>query len=633
LVAGASLVVAACGDDDDDADQPDSTEVLTEGTVAEGTVAEGTVAEGTVAEGTTPATDAEGTAPATTTGDTAEPGAAGGTLVWAHEQEPPDMHLDDPENNLSITSWIRQAMFEGLYGITVDTTFFPELLAEPAEITENADGTVTGVFTLRDGLTWSDGDDLTADDVKYTYDMFMVQDDAGEYIYLLGDRTGYDTITDFTVDSPTQFTITWSAFFSGFPTLFTEVHPSHVFPADPAAAAAAENEALRTWTVDGAPLPSSGPLVFASWAKGTSMDLVRNEVYHGSNSPDVTNTGPAYVDGVTINFVPDTDSQINALKANEAQMIFTQPQTQFEELATDDQFSVASSAGPVYEHWGFNLNNKHLSKVEVREAVALAMDKVEVMTGLYTPLFGDLLPANGLGNTYWMSNQPDYIDHSGEAGYGAGDAEAARARLESAGYVDSGGVYEHPEDGRLTLRVGTTGGNALRELQQQLLQAGLAEAGIELVIDNDEGSTYFTEQPFNPDAVACALSGGAEGNCEIWDITQFAWVGGPWPGSNSAAYRSDSENNPYGYQNPEFDAKADECDATVDDAARATCYNEADEYLTTLNVDPNGLVVVPITQKPSFYAYSSDALSQAAVAPDADDAGPLVNVVDFQFAG
>ena len=41
------------------------------------------------------------------------------------------------------------------------------------------------------------------------------------------------------------------------------------------------------------------------------------------------------------------------------------------------------------------------------------MDKAEVMTGLYTPLFGDILPAEGLGNTYWMSNQPDYVDHQG----------------------------------------------------------------------------------------------------------------------------------------------------------------------------------------------------------------------------
>ena len=55
------------------------------------------------------------------------------------------------------------------------------------------------------------------------------------------------------------------------------------------------------------------------------------------------------------------------------------------------------------------------------------MDKSEVMAGLYTPLFGDSLPAEGLGNTYWLSNQSTYENHAGDAGYGAGDIESAQA--------------------------------------------------------------------------------------------------------------------------------------------------------------------------------------------------------------
>ncbi len=634
LALGLALVAGACSSDEETSSVGGN--VTTPGDGTESTEP----SDVTEPDATDP--DTSGTEPATSDSEPAS-GGEGGTLIWAHEQEPADMHLDDPENNLSITSWIRQSMWDGLFGITGETTFFPELLADTPEMVDNGDGTFTADFVLRDALSWSDGEPLTSADVEYTFNMVMATTDDGDdedtdpdFVYLLGDRTGWDTVTEFAVTSDTEFSMTWSAFFAGWQSLLSEIHPAHVFPGTPAEAAALENDALREWqTADGTVLPSSGPMIFDNWERGVSMSLVRNDLYHGSVSPDVTNAGVAHVDGVQINFVTDTDAQVNALTANEAQIIYTQPQLQFEEFADNADFGVASLAGPTFEHWGFNLNNPHLKNAGVREAIAFALNKGEVMEGLYTPLFGDVLPAAGLGNTYWMSNQPTYEDHQTEAGYGAGDIASAQAALETAGYTaGADGIYEHPENGRLSLRVGTTGGNRLREIQEELIQAQMADAGIEITINNGEGGAYFGDQPFNEDHLACANSGGAEGDCNVWDITQFAWVGGPWPGGQSASYRTGAGNNTYGYANADFDALADECDATVDDDERNACYNELDRWVTTLEFDPEGgLFMLPLTQKPSFYAYSKTALSQAAVAPDANSAGPLVNVVDYQFAG
>lgn len=612
-----SLVAAACGGDDDDSAAPEATEDTVAGEV-----------EGEATTTTSPPAPSD-------------EGAEGGTLVWAHEQEPPDLHVDDPENNLTITSWILQSMHEGLYGITGSTEFFPELLAEEAEVVENEDGTVTINYTLRDGLTWSDGEPLTSEDVKFTHDVIVEgcgQDaetgtivaggDEG-CVFLIGSRLGYDKIQNFEVTSDTEFTITFSEFFAGFPALYERVFPAHAF--GDGAGAAEVNEALREFTTaDGEVVPSSGPLIFEKWDRGVGMDLVRNDQYHGSVSPDVRNKGAALVDGVRINFVTDTDSQVNSLLAGEANMIMAQPQTQFERLASDDEITVASLAGPIYEHWGFNLLNAHLAQPAVREAIAYAIDKGEVIEGLYAPLFGDLLPAAGLGNVYWMTNQPAYEDHQTE--YDGAQIDQAKAALEGAGYVmGADGIYEHPELGALSLRVGTTGGNKLREDQQQIMQQQLADAGIEIVIDNVPGGAYFGERPFAEQAILASTTQGAEGDPNIWDITQFAWVGGPWPGGSTASYQSAGSNNPYAFANPDFDAQAASCEVMTDDEERATCYNEADKFVTSMEKGDQGLVVVPLTQKPSFYAYTSGELAGAAVAPDADDAGPLVNVVDFQF--
>lgn len=554
------------------------------------------------------------------------------------------MHLNDPNNNLSITSYIWQSLWEDLYGVSVDIAFYPELLAEEAEVTENEDGSVTISHRLRDGLTWSDGEPLTSEDVRFTYDIIMdgYDPDTGGGTYLIASRQGYDQITDFSVVSDTEFEITYDPFFAGWKSLFTNVMPAHAF--DEGAGAAEVNEALRTWTgADGEPLPSSGPMVFDSWEQGVAMNLVRNEAYHGSVSPDAENDGTACVDGVRINWVADTDAQVNALKAGEAHIVFTQPQLAFEEISGDDAFTVAASPGPIFEHWGLNVLNPHLARPEVREALAFALDKEQVVTTLYAPILGDVLPPEGLGNTIWMANQPAYEDHQGPAGYGVGDVDSARAALEAAGYAPGAdGIYEHPEDGRLTLRVGTTGGNALRELQQQIIQAQMKEAGIEITIDNVPGSDYFTTRPFSADNLLSSASGGELGDPTLIDIMQFAWVGGPWPGGQIPSYLSgavvedDDGNpvpatgNPYGFRSEAFDERAAECNATIDDDERAACYNELDRFATTLEMDPEqGLFMLPLTQKPDFFAYGNEPVAKGAVAPDANSAGPLANVVDF----
>ena len=181
-----------------------------------------------------------------------------------------------------------------------------------------------------------------------------------------------------------------------------------------------------------------------------------------------------------------------------------------------------------------------------------------------------------------------------------------------------------------SLRVGTTGGNILREREQEVLIDQLAEAGIEIEIDNVSGGLYFGERPFAPEALAAAASQGADGDQTIWDITQFARAGGAWPGGQSGAFRSAVSSNPYGFSNPEFDTLASECDATFDNDERADCYNELDRFVTTVERGPDGLFIIPLAQRPSFTGYVPSRLASVGVAPDTVAGGPLVNLGDYK---
>ena len=569
--------------------------------------------------------------------DVVEPVVLGepGVLVWVHDAEPPSLHADDPDNPADVAAWLQQGMLEGLYGIDANNDYYPELLAAEPTVEQLNSGTIVIDYRLRDGLTWSDGTPLTSADVAYTHEIIVegceVENDrsivdatnVGCELHRSA-RFGYELVTDFEVVSETEFRVTMAAFYGGWRGLYDRIFAAHAF----GETARDVNDSLDRWTGPAGPLPSSGPVVFDRWEQGRAIHLGVNDRYHGSVSPDAVNPGVPSIAGVELVFVADVETRIELLLAGEAHILMARVEPALEALTASESFTVASAIGPRYEHWSLNLLQDHLAKPEVRAAIAHAIDKTEVVAEIYEPIYGPILPPDGLGNTLWMPNQAPYADH--QADYRGGAAAAADA-LRSAGYVQGpDGRWTHPVDGPLVLRAGTTAGVELRDRQLALLAEQLDAAGIEVVIESAPGGLFFVEGPFSPEALAASASDGTEGDPGLWDIAQFSWTGGPWPGAVTGVYRSGSQSNPYGFASPEYDVAATECDAVVDDAERATCYGELDRFATTLERSEDGLFVIPLTQTPSYFGYSSP-VSAAGAAPDVVQGGPLVNAADYQL--
>ena len=559
-----------------------------------------------------------------------------GVVVWVHDTEPPSMHADDPENPADVTDWLQQGLIEGLFGIDANNSHYPELLAGEPVLEQLNSGTVVIDYRLRDGLTWSDGTPLTSADVAYTHGIIVegceVENDRSIVDatnvgceYQLPNRFGYELVTDFEVVSDTEFTVTMAAFYGGWRSLYDRVFAAHAF----GETARDVNDRLQQWSGPGGTLPSSGPLVFDRWEPGAAIHLTANERYHGSVSPDAVNPGPPTIAGVELVFVADTAARIELLLSGDAHILMARAEPALEALTASESFTVASSLGPRYEQWSINLLTGHLDKPEVRQAIAYAIDKAELVTQIYEPIYGPILPPDGVGNSFWMPNQPAYQDH--QAAYAGHDPAAAAEALRAAGYLQRpDGGWDHPEDGPLVVRVGTTAGVELRDRQLALLAEQLGRVGIEVVVDSAPGGLFFVEGPFSEEALAASASGGDEGDPDLWGIAQFSWTGGPWPGAISGIYRSGSQSNPYGFASPEYDVAATECDAIVDDGERSTCYDELDRFATTLDRTEGGLFVIPLTQTPSYFGHSGP-LDAVGVAPDVVRGGPLVNAADYRF--
>ena len=85
-------------------------------------------------------------------------------IVTSIQDDPEEM--DPTRNSYARSSRVLQNLFVGLYKLDADGTTYVPALADSVEISED---NLTYTFTLKDGLKWSDGSDLTAYDYEYSW--------------------------------------------------------------------------------------------------------------------------------------------------------------------------------------------------------------------------------------------------------------------------------------------------------------------------------------------------------------------------------------------------------------------------------------------------------------------------------
>lgn len=558
------------------------------------------------------------------------PDVENGTVVWLHDQEPINLHPDDPDNAGTLTAdWIQQGLLLGLFGLDENLTYYPELLAEAPVPSKQESGDFVVDYRLRDGVKWSDGEVLNAADVKYTFDVIIAgceKDDDGSIsdvstqgcFYNMGSRRGYSLIKSFEVLGETDFRVTFAAVYPDWKSLFRHVFAQHAFGND----ALGVNDALEDFALNGNTLPSSGPMLFDSWERGSNLVLKSNPQYSGPVGPNAKDLGDT-PDRFQVRFLPNLASVQQSMLQGKGHFVLTDVSITFDELAERDDIELAAQGGFIWEHIGMNLANDHLEFNVVREAVAAAIDKQQLMKELYTPLFGSALPAEGLGHSFWMPQQPGYINH--QAQYATADLALVETNMTSAGYSKNDtGLWEHPEKGIAEFKTATVSNDSFRERQQEIINSQLTAAGFGATSQNLVGSKFYE---------TTSSATGPFGSKESWDLALFAWSGGVWPGGQSAVFGGKSSanniNNIYGYSNTEYDKAAKACDLLVAEADQQTCYAELDIFPSTITGD-TGLFIIPLSQKPQFFAYRNDKVDVDKVVAEGH-AGPFVNPAGFRL--
>jgi len=362
-------------------------------------------------------------------------GKSGGNLTLVLGDSPQSLNYYGAiDSNLGLIS---QQLFDGLVEFNYATYKLEPALAESWTI--SPDGK-TYTFKIRQGVKWSDGEPLTADDVVFTYDQIIENPEAraGDAATFTqgGKKVPFEATDKYTVKVTLQKPT--PAFMLQMRNFIMPKHRLEKFSVAGGAKAADINTAWPT-NVAPAEVVGTGAFKLSAYTAGQKVSLVRNPNYW---KLDAKGTKLPYLDSLDFLIIRDPQAQVaQFLAGNVDQLNITG--AQFPDLKQKEvagaPFRVTRNTAlfgsPPFVAFNFDAKDAALAKVfsdlKFRKAVQSALNRERMIDTVYNGLAG--LPGHGVA----PANKDFYANT--KASLGNFDLRAAAAALDAMGLKDSDG--------------------------------------------------------------------------------------------------------------------------------------------------------------------------------------------------
>jgi len=533
-----ALVITACGDDDP--------------------------------EDTTPGTDGNGD-------ETTQPdeGVQGGELIdlGTFVGDPPE-HID-PALNVTLDAYqVVGSLYDGLTEIDATDPDNPEVKPLVAESFESNEDATEWIFTIKEGQTFSNGEEILPSSFVRAWERASDPDFAGDYSYLMSFIEGgqekldgeADTISGVTADDDEMtLTVQMSAPYANFPVVagFQLFFP---MPSD-----VEDLEDQAEW--ENGLMIGNGPFMLESPRTDQEIVLVPNPEWAG----DIAGNTEPKLDKITFRVSADPDSAYNEFEAGDGDTANIPPgraQEAVDNYATTIDVDILGSYH--YEvRWDDPVVGGPENKL-LRQAISLAINDEEINDAVYE---GTRTTSTGItppGIPGFEEGLCEYCEFDQDA------AQAAFDEWKAAG----------------------------NELTEPIRIQFNADAGHEdvtaIAIDNLSAIGIEAEQePFPTETYFTSLSDGA---CQICRSGWFA----DYPTYDNFMFDlfystpdgAPGGNNHGGYSNSEFDELIDQAKAETDEAAAKELFNQAEQIL--LNDD---IGVIPFNWYKGDYVYNDEKIA------------------------
>jgi peptide/nickel transport system substrate-binding protein len=504
---------------------------------------------------------------------------AGGTLTYASGDAEPTC-LDPHVGGNYPQALVGSQFLESLVSLDSDGTVIP-WLADSWDVSEDG---LSWEFTLRDGVTFTDGTPLDAAAVQAN--VAHLQDPA------TGSSTGYLALAKVSgteAVSDTVVKLTLSEPDSG---LLESLSQPWLAIESPTALERSQDENCE------API-GTGPFIVDSWVKQNSITLVRNDDY-SSPPADAAHDGPAYLDSIVWRFIPDSASRYAALQAGEVDVIDNaQPDTISQAESSDSIVHLDAPRPGASNRIELNSGKAPFNDVAVREAFIRSTNVDDAVASLFQGSaersYSALSSVEPLG-----TSRPDLFEY---------DPDAAADLLDAAGWSEKDADGYRVKDGvRLTVVFPVSTNQSIPAEQSlfEQIQATAKETGFDVQLTRLDLSSWYTALGSNAyDAVSAPYTKVGP------DVLRILFDSSAIQPAPSGYFANHSQVN-----DAELDSLLAQASATTDADTRASLYADAQDivlegyYILPLYDQQNhfllgtaveGARALPTVSTPAFY--------------------------------
>jgi peptide/nickel transport system substrate-binding protein len=351
---------------------------------------------------------------------------SGGTITWGVATEP--SCFDPHRSSQQAAFFVARNYIDSLVAKRADGSFAPWLATQWSIAPDG----LTYTFTLRDGVTFHDGERLDAEAVKANFDFVKKPENAANAASLL------DRYARAEVAAPNVVRLILAQPDSSFLESVSNVKLGIISP-----------KALAGGDLcgGGSRLAGTGPFVSADYVRGQSARFTRNTAYAWSPGY-AAHAGPAYLDGFTIRFLPEAAVRAGALASGQVDVIEGVQPTDAPLFADQPDFALLK--GPLGAGTAFTLNVNYTrapaDDVRVRQALRDGFDPEPIVRQVFM----------GTVPRAWSIIGPDNpAFNRALVGAWGRDVAGANRLLDEAGWTGRDAAGFRTRDGkRLTIEVG-----------------------------------------------------------------------------------------------------------------------------------------------------------------------------------